>query len=368
MRINNKRKILFSAHTVFLLFVLLVAIFLSWMLSLKVDVTKVIPAELISSTNASQLQYKTAAVIDEVFVRAGQFVKKGQPLLKLSVAAKGSSMEALLSQFAFVNAQMLDLSAKMAQRPIQSQIVLATIKQLQSQLIILQQKIKLNQQNMSQSLSNYFVRLSLSRQSASLQHQISQNIIMLKQAQTKLIQSTAVFHHDYQRLSDVMWQSYHQSHDYIQQLIEYSGLFQSTNVRSAANGLVKKIYIFSPGEIVAAKQVALDISPNNEVLIIDAKLPESDRGRLSSGQTVIVHLKHSSFKAIAAKLAYISEDTVSSDKGKKFYQLRVVTNIDCSQNQKICYQLYSGAPLSISFRLGKTQMIKRIFHPLLKLF
>ena len=73
-----------------------------------------------------------------------------------------------------------------------------------------------------------------------------------------------------------------------QRMRKFEDSLERTTLRSPVNGLIKSMYVTTIGGVVRAGEPVVDIVPQGDRLIIEAKLPTQDIGFVQNGQLASV--------------------------------------------------------------------------------
>ena len=100
----------------------------------------------------------------------------------------------------------------------------------------------------------------------------------------------------------------------------------------------------------------MSIVPQDEQLIVEAKLPVSDIGYVNLSQEVLVRLQGNegfAYAPINGKISFISPDTKPGDEGKSFYVIHIKTDSKEFYNKGKNYLLYPGLIVDCNIIVGK---------------
>ena len=116
-------------------------------------------------------------------------------------------------------------------------------------------------------------------------------------------------------------------------------------IKSPITGIIQEINFFTQGGVVKPGEEIMSIVPQDEQLIVEAKLPVSDIGYVNLSQDVLVRLQGNegfAYAPINGKISFISPDTKPDDEGKSFYVIHVKTDAKEFYNKQNNYLLYPG--------------------------
>ena len=149
---------------------------------------------------------------------------------------------------------------------------------------------------------------------------------------------------------------------------KYSDSLNRTVLKSPVTGIVKLISVNSKGAIVAPGVTVVEIVPDNEKLIVEAKLPLSEIGYISSGLDAKIRLntpEGSRFRALEGKVVFVGADRISiSDKNEESYYLVKIETKETSFSKKDeNFELFSGVPVIVGIITGKRSFVDYFLTP-----
>lgn len=142
-----------------------------------------------------------------------------------------------------------------------------------------------------------------------------------------------------------------------------------TLVRSPVDGTVKQLFINTVGGIAKPGMDILEIVPNDEKLLIEAKIKPSDIAFIYPGQTAVIKLTAYDFAiygGLTGKVIHVSADTITDEKDEEFYLVRVETesnHIGTEDNKK---NIMVGMTVQADIITGKKTILQYIMKPILR--
>jgi hemolysin D len=90
-------------------------------------------------------------------------------------------------------------------------------------------------------------------------------------------------------------------------------------VKAAADGVVTKLFVHHPGEIVATGTPLLELAPQSSTIVFETFVPNSQVGAVRVGQKALIHLDaypHLEFGSVTADVVQVFPD--SEERGGQF--------------------------------------------------
>ncbi len=148
-----------------------------------------------------------------------------------------------------------------------------------------------------------------------------------------------------------------------------------TVLRAPASGQVIGLKIHSPGEVVKPGETLMYIVPETKRVFVVAELKTKDRDRVKVGQ--YVDLRFPAFLSIAAnvvegKVSFVSNDVLETSMGGKkisYYEVHVdITDRGWEQLRKYGFSLFPGMPAVAYIKVEKVRPVEYIIQPIILLF
>jgi len=142
-----------------------------------------------------------------------------------------------------------------------------------------------------------------------------------------------------------------------------------TVVRSPMNGVVQTLYVHTVGGVIKPGEDLVEIVPNDQNLLVEAKIKPSDIAFIYFGQKAIVKFSAYDFAiygGLDGKVVLISADTQKNDKGEVFYTVRIQTDKNYLTRANERLKIIPGMTVSVDIITGKKSVMDYILKPILK--
>lgn len=375
-------------------------------------------------THRKAVQHLTGGLVKEVLVKEGQQVKEGQVLLKLDEATTKAGYEAsrqkyftlrsmearLLAEQAMSRAiafspEVREAAAKdpmiKAQVTTQEQLLAARRNNLESDVASLRQQIqgqedsihayKLILESRKSQLDLLSLELKNTRELADegyaprtkvweLQRNVAdanaaisdatgnvqRSLASIGDLRSRITSAQQAYMKDVQQqMSDVKAQVEAEA----DKLRALGGDLSRVDIRSPATGQVVGLQMQTAGGVVQAGQKIMDIVPNDEELLLEAKVQPNFIDRLTKGQAVDIRFNsfaHTPTLVVEGKVVSISSDLITDpDSHQSYYLARVGVT---AEGRKTLgdRKLEAGMPTEMVFRTGERSLLTYILGPLYK--
>ncbi|MGV0983656.1 MAG: HlyD family efflux transporter periplasmic adaptor subunit [Limnohabitans sp.] len=156
-------------------------------------------------------------------------------------------------------------------------------------------------------------------------------------------------------------------------LIQRKNLLDNTELRAPVNGTVKNVRVTTRGGVLRPGDELMQIVPVDDALIVEAKVKPSDVAFLKPDQDVVIKIDaydYTIYGSLSGKLTYISADTLNEDvkQGEQaYYRVQVRTEsprFNRRPNENL--QLQPGMTATIEVKTGGNTVLKYLLKPVIK--
>lgn len=403
-------------HVTFALCAVSVLAFFIWAAVSPLDIVSMAAGHVVPATQVKAVQHLEGGIVSEIFVREGQQVKKGEPILTLEPTTSGADVGELRVRLIGLHADIARLEAviRNADKPdipdevarqapdivaqtldrfmaqvrrhrneverqqneiVQKQQEIEEINSrtasLRKSLVVLNEKIGISDELLKDNLTNRYNHLDLLKERQSIQGQIEGNAIALQRATTALRGAgvaletiRTVYHDENQQALEEARMSFEEMS---QRIRKFEDSLKRTIVQSPVDGTVKTLHVVTVGGVLRPGSDVVHIVPAGDHLIIEAKLPPQDIGYVVLDQPATIKLASSDagrFGGIEGTVIGISPDTIISPDGVSYYLVRIATKATFFQSGNLRYHLYPGMDVVANIRTGVRTVLEYLTDPL----
>lgn len=394
-------------------------IFIIWSTYYEIDeyvhATGTVEAE---SENKTISHYE-GGIIQEILVKEGESVKKGQVLFVLkdesSRASYAESLENYYKHWATILRLKSQIENKKLVLPSEIQkyspaIVKQTMKQYESRLDSLKSEEKIISDQLEQHESALKTNIEkikslktlhklakerelmmkklkdkeLISKSQHIQAQLdTENRYMdLKAAENSIAQLEATVNEDKDKLKHVRYSYNTQDWQELkEQEIKYleaqraisvgKDRSERSEVKSPVNGFIKEVFEKTIGSAVLAGKPLATIVPANDKLIVDALIPPTDIGFIRVGNPAVVKVSaydYSIYGSLRGKVEKISADAMQDPKDpqKIFFKVHIRTDKNSITYRGKDYPIKPGLTTQVDIITAQRTVMHYILKPLVK--
>ena len=142
-----------------------------------------------------------------------------------------------------------------------------------------------------------------------------------------------------------------------------------TIVKSPMKGIVQKLYVHTVGGVIKPGQDIMEIVPSDETLLIKVRIKPKDIAFIYKGQRAIVKFTAYDFAVyggLEGKVVQISPDSIKDEEGNVFYEVRIKTDKNYIGRHGKKLKIIPGMTTTVDIITGKKSVLDYILKPILK--
>ncbi|WP_334048251.1 HlyD family type I secretion periplasmic adaptor subunit [Alteromonas gracilis] len=401
-----------KARGLLYLVTLVLLLLVIWSYFAEIDEVAKGDGKVIPSQKLQVLQSYDGGIVQEILVREGQAVKAGQVLLKVDPTRFMSSLEENTTQFAALAAKVQRLSAltqgnvlrfnrelreraptvvdnerklynsnlaeldevaagsdsRIMQRRQDVEEERANLSQYQNVLSLSKKELAVTKPLLASGAVSEIEILRLERQIVELEgniakskvaierglNAIEEEIIKKEEARLKLVNRWN------QALTDATAEmaTLQQSQTSLEDVVSQAAL------RSPINGTVQRLLINTVGGVITPGSAVVEIVPQDDQLIVEAKVSPKDIAFIREGQQAILKFSAYDFTiygGMSAEVQHISADAITNEKDETYYLVRLETKKSIANE---ALEILPGMIVQVDILTGKKTVLNYILSPL----
>ncbi|WP_235510058.1 HlyD family type I secretion periplasmic adaptor subunit [Variovorax sp. Root473] len=388
-------------------------------LGFPMETVVVAPGRVIPSDRVKSIQHLEGGIVSNVLVKEGDKVKQGQSLVEIDLGGSGLNFEELTARYAATQATRVRLIAESRGQPLKrdsfdadideavlegevgayqaraleqrgvmagavSGLEQARSKQLEQQakakgladrLELMQKEQEISEQLLSEKLVGQVEVLEKRRQAEGVRSELAvarQGIISaqaaITEAQAKMAEAEGRFR---RRASDELATVERQFASLSEDLARAQTQRSRTVVKAPADGIVKGLRSSSAGWVVKPGEAILEVVPDEDEIMVEARLNPNDRGFVEVDQLARVKITaydYLRYGAVDGKVKLVAADAdrdAAISNGAPYYRLLIgmsQSHVGRKENR-----ITAGMEAEVDLRVGTDPFIWYILRPVLKL-
>ncbi len=370
---------------------------------------EVIPADLIHN-----VQHLEGGIVSEILVRNGDFVDKGQSLLRFAPPATMSDLKQMSVRYASLLLEQERLYALIENRnpefgengkrypKLSSQQLTIYQAQLNSQkqkVLVIEQQIEQKKSEKQRSLNQSSImkeevklleeqvdiRKDLNKTGVvardellTTQIQLSENLREYRQFQDDFIVAKTTLAEARQRRKDAEFQFIKDIQleagtiiseiaEVEQTLIRLNDRATRLNVVAPVSGIVQALSINSINAVAEPGKIILRIVPMNDELIVESRIMPDDVGHVHIGQSADVKIDSydsSRFGSIDGTVKQISATTYLDEKNNPYYRAEITLNQTWVGNNPEIMKIIPGMTVQANIETGAKSILAYLLRPI----
>lgn len=369
--------------------------------------------------NRKSVQHNEGGIVDEILVSDGDIVSTGQVIIRLDATRARNSFNLLKNRRNHILATISRLEAElkledtlrlpnvsaddhdqiMQQLNNQTPLLIARLQLIQSseemideQIGQLRQQVKgLNsklsalefqigsmkdeardlEMLLDKGLTSRSKLLELQRETASLEGVHAEThaetgVVQrsITEANQNRIRLRAEFH---ERANSELTESQRQLNEIIEQMETAAHSLALSEIRATSAGIVVGLAVHTVGGVVAPGQVLLEILPEQQGLLVEARIDVKDIDQVHAGQIVdikFVSSKSRSLDNFSSKLTYVSADSLFDEQtGQSYFLVRAELD-EGNMDQELREILQPGLSAEVFVNTGARTPLQYLVKPL----
>jgi multidrug resistance efflux pump len=339
------------------LFIIIIP-FLAWANYAMIEQKSTTTGNIIASKKTQKMQAAIDGVVDEVKVKEGQIVNKGDLIFTLEKEQNKASLESIQAKVASLKVKLKRLRSEV----YNTKLVYPKdfVAKEYAEFILAQEKLfALRQKAINDEVTSLNNSLRLKRE----EHKLIRPLVAsgdigrmkliniekeISEIKGKILNSKNKY---FQAAQEEMTKAEEELSVNEQHMTEKAVTLERSDIYSQMKGVVKEILITTKGAKVRPGDVILEIVPLEDRLVIEAKLSPIDISYVKIGQKAYVKLDTYDFSIYGmfnGKVTYISPDTIleETSKGKEYHFKVQITLDDTNLLAK------NGEPINIAPGMG----------------
>jgi adhesin transport system membrane fusion protein len=391
--------------------------FIVWASLTKIDEITRGFGKVVPSGENRIVQHLEGGIVKKIYVRVGQEVKKGDPLLKIDnekykaqyestkirlkeLKAKIMRLQAesegtdfspseedrkalgtfLENEISLYESRQHELAAKIRSLKDQKRQKIEELKENKDRIVHLQrsaelinEEVKMMEPMVKQGVKSKVDFMKLQRE----QSQILSDLQSAKNAIPKIEASIDEITHNIEETRSAFKnEAKEELNRAVAEMLRVKedkkaleDQMSRTIVRSPINGIIQQLGVHTIGGVVQPGQELIEIVPTDDTLWLEVKIKPSDIAFIYPGQKAIVKVTAYDFSiygGLEGKVVHISADTTKDEKGNEFYTVHIRTDKNHLGSDEKPLKIIPGMTVSVDIMTGKKSIMDYILKPILK--
>jgi len=353
-------------------------ILLLWAAIAELDEITRAPGAVVVSSKNQVIQTQDGGMISEIFVREGDSVKLGQPLMELDSTRPQAAYREAHSRLAALAAAIDRLNAELLDRPLQFSKTAKAFPEITRNQAGLYNK---RRSALSDEIASIELVLRLAEQELEMiapllsTGDVSRTDVLRAERQVADLKAQILNRRNryFQEVQAELSRTQEEYYALEQTLAQRASQLEQTILRSPMAGVVKNIRLTTKGGVLRPGDEAMQIVPAEDTLLIEAKVAAADIGFLKLGLPATVKIDaydSTIYGGLPGELIYISADTLREDlrQGEApYYQIQVRTSgRQFSGRPDAVLDIQPGMTASVEIKTGSRTVLRYLTKPIVK--
>lgn len=410
--------ILFGTTAIAVIF----GIFVFWSAVAPLNSAAVAVGSVILDSNKKTIQHLEGGIIDRIYVHEGEFVEKDQPLIRLDETAAKARYDLLKSQFIAFKAAEARLLAERDNSPEikfskellalepKSSVVAENLdsqrrlfdsrrRNIEGKASVLNQKVEQSKREIEglraqQTSASEQIRLirdelkgvrilykqknisiqrlkALEREEANLLGRLGEHQAMESRAEQSIAEAEIEklnLRNDFQKeVVDELRETQTQLADLEERIRASADTFKRIVITAPLAGTITDLKVHTVGGVISPGEKIADIVPQDDKLIVEAKVQPQDIDVVRAGLVARVRLsayKTRNVPPVDGVVRHVSADRFTDERtGQSYYLARIEIDDDELKPLKNV-ELYPGMPTDVLIVTGERTLLSYLFSPI----
>ncbi len=404
-----------------ILVILIIAmIFISlviWMNWAEIDIIVRGQGKVVPSSRVKKIQSLEGGVVSEIFVKEGELVDIGQPLIKLNdLAFEGSYGEnqvkvmelrskiARLQAEAFntkfkrdtevdkLNKKVMDSEQSLYlsnQQQLHEKVTILKeqVKQKQSELAEVYNKIKQSKKNLQNIERQFTIRkrgyekgiiseiefLQVKADKDKIEGELDNLRVQVPKLKSAVTEAKKKIRQEVLDFQNKAKKDLNEAKAELSRIQQSQGALSDrvkrTTIRSPVKGTVTRLYINTIGGVASPGKDIMDIVPVDDTLLVEVRIRPADIADIAIGQKARIKFSAYDFSvygSLEGIVYFISADTVTDEKGRSFFIVRIKPdkNYVGARSQGLVIRV--GMTASVDILTSKRTIMQYFMKPIYK--
>lgn len=383
----------------------------------KVDIIAIAPGKIISSGHNKLIQPLKSGIVSDIFVRDGQSVKKGDPLVQIKFEDAQINRTRLEQELLFASMDVARLSALLTDKPLKafrppekaSSELIAKNKvmlrneaeKIKSQLDVIDEQIvqagaekataQASINKIERMLPNVRFRIDqyreiyekgsiaksffLEKEKEQIQYEEDLNVQnkTLAEIEAKLqVLQTQKKQEKLNFKNDILYRLQEASNKEKLLKDEYANaqwIDGLTTIKAPEDGIIQEMEIHTVGGVVTPAQTLMKLVPSGSVLEVEAMVLNKDIGFVKEGQHVTIKVDsfpYTRYGTIDGSILHLSKDAVENEQLGLIYVARISMAKDTIRVEDKDIRLSAGMSIAAEIKTGRRRLIEIILTPFME--
>ncbi|WP_428026132.1 HlyD family type I secretion periplasmic adaptor subunit [Arcobacter sp.] len=414
------------SNVVFLFIISFFSITLIWTAFAEIDELARGNGKVIPTDKIQKVQSLDGGIISEILVKEGQIVKRGTPLMKIDTTRFQATLEEskqeylsllavkerlkveanidinkelpeilfpeeviqdnsrydilektlLINRFNELKSSVKVLETQAGQKEQELKEIENTIKNLsKSYNLIKEQRITI-QKLVSRGVKSKYELLNVEKEYTKTAGDLEAALLSVERSKLAISEAksrvTEKINSFKAEASKILQETASKINKFEARLVGDKDKVAKTTLTSPVDGIVKQLYYNTIGGVVQPGVDLIEIVPESDVLVVEAKIDPKDIAFINPSQKAIVKITAYDFSiygGLEGKIIEISADSIidkESKEGKSYYRVLIKTNKNYLERNGTKLPIIPGMVATVDIITGKKTILDFILKPILK--
>ncbi|PHS76533.1 MAG: multidrug resistance efflux pump [Rhodospirillaceae bacterium] len=397
----------------------LIILGVTWANFAKLDEVAVSPGNVIPLGKSKIIQHLEGGIIQDIFIKEGDLVFAGKTLMQLDLGSSGANIEELKVRLdserltrvrleaEATGKKQPDFPAELAERiPLQANAQRRTFDARKRQLsagtailreLVKQRKLEVDELTAKKRAVEGNIKLTTERFNIStellkdgltsrvdhlqIEAEMTNLAGELQSIQASIPRARAAVSEAQRRVGEDETRFRREAQDELnkteQTIARISELLKKAEeqgvraeIKSPIDGIVINLAFTNIGNVIKPGEPILEIVPTGENLVIESRLPPTDRGYVAEGQSALVKIStydYARYGGLDGEVILVAPDTSIDEDGNPYFRVVIQPEKSYLGDTPGMLPIMPGMEATVDIRTGQKTVMDYLVKPVLKL-
>ncbi len=414
------------SNLVFLFITIFFVGVITWAALSEVDELARGAGKVIPSDKIQRVQSLDGGIISEILVKEGEIVSKGKPIMKIDTTRFQATLEEskqeylallavrerlkieasidvskrlpkisfpkeviddvsrydkleeklLVNRYKELKSSVSVLKTQLGQKRQELREIKNTIKNLKKSFVLIKEQKKTIQKLVSRGVKSRYDLLNIEKEYTDVSGNLESALLSVRRSELAIseVQNRISERLDSFRAkaADELQQTAGMINKFEARLVGDKDKVAKTTILSPVDGIIKQLNFNTIGGVVQSGMDLVEIVPQSDVLLVEAKIDPKDIAFINPSQKAIVKITAYDFSiygGLDGKIVEISADSIidkESKDGRSYYRVLIKTEKNYLERNGNKLPIIPGMVASVDIITGKKTILDFILKPILK--
>ncbi len=391
-----------AAQYLFYLIIGVVVFGLVWASTAKLDRVTRAEGRVVPSSQLQTVQYFEGGIVKKILVKAGDAVKQGDVLvqldstqvnadyskgrdgynllaariIRLETESQGASLsfpgdlaasapQIVADERALFQARLADFRTNRSVHEAKLDDAKAAATYARQALVLADEELQIIEPLVADGIEPRIELVRVKQRRANAENELKRAEIAVRRAESELVSIEQTYR---SAAASELTHAKEQMAEYAGELPALRDRIERTDLKAPIDGVVNRVMVTTIGGTVRPGETVVELVPDGDTPLVQARIKPADIGFLTEGQDVMVKLTaydSSIYGSLPAAIETIGADAVADEKtGEQYFEIWVRTDQETFKTADGDLKIMPGMAAEVDILNGKRSVLAYLLKPL----